>query len=898
MDVIFGLDLDDYTSPRPMTTAGQLVTGPRGLLDLLETRLGLRGRYPHDSLRIIEYLGCLRQCDNGKRFYSRSLAVDELAVAETLLGWRDHLIEAGWKGTAAVGSGTRPGDLAAVEQETRKQLSPGIADRLRRIPLHLSKIDCLDITLTLIDDPADFSSTWQDIIGQLPVTSLHTPFLADDLPDQDGDLALLQKALRDNRPCRLKGDGTVQLISANNLTTLAHGLAALLADEGLRAGTTLVRGNRSSVLDLAFSGRNVPITDGSPPSAWRPHLQILPLALSLIWHPLDPYRLLEFLVNPVSPLPRFCRQRLAKVVAEYPGIGGDRWQMAIEEIKQQAIARADGVSEESKRIEKLLGQWLHTAAYDPEQGAPTDVLAATCTMIAQWAVARGVALEPAEPTEAALYSAVSAQARLAAQLLRQLASSGSGLISRLQLNRLVDQVSAEGIRRTDQYPECGHVHVARAPGACRERNATVCWYPFTAPPTPARWPWNTRELKELADHGAILPPTERILQQEAAKWLLPIQAATRRLLLLFARTSNGEATVIHPLWQRIKVLTENSVPRTDLDAEMVSGNSTQLPDICFEPVAPLPLIRPKRWWRIDTPSLLPPREEESFTSLKAFLESPYQWVFRHHARIRPGSLAEVTGGSRQSGDLLHRLLERLFRPAGLDWQQASAHALKAWIENAFTDLLQTEGANLLLPGQSLERENLRDVALRSCAALIDQLRAAGVVSVCMEKQVQGRFLDGRLTGYIDMLVTNRAGREALIDLKFGGGKYRVAELKENRHLQLAIYSQLRHEETKKHPESAYYIFREKRLLAQDQRFFPHADVVTPHDEQGVAGIWTAFERTWLWRREQMDQGLIEMTVTGTESDEQSLPPEDGLVIDEYNDRFNDYANLTGWPEDA
>jgi len=75
-------------------------------------------------------------------------------------------------------------------------------------------------------------------------------------------------------------------------------------------------------------------------------------------------------------------------------------------------------------------------------------------------------------------------------------------------------------------------------------------------------------------------------------------------------------------------------------------------------------------------------------------------------------------------------------------------------------------------------------------------------------------------------------------------------------------------------------------------------VFAPVDEQGAAALWAAFESTWRWRRGQLDQGQIEVTVTGTESDGRSLAPEDGLAIGEHNDRFNEYATLTGWPEDA
>ena len=898
MNVIFGLDLDGYTSPRPATTAGHLMTGPKGLLDLLETRLGLRGHYPHDSLRVIEYLGCLRHCDTGAQFYSRSLAVDELAVAQTLLDWRDTWIEAGWRGTAAGSASQRLSDLAVVEQEARQLLSPGLADRLRSIAKHLRESGDIGITLTLIDDPTDLSFAWREVIGHLPTTQLDAPFLPDPLPESSGDLAALQESLLHNSPCRLHGDGSVQLLTAANETMLADGLVSLLADESLRAETTVIRGNRSHVLDLAFSGHNLPITGSAAPSPWRPHLQILPLALSLIWRPLDPYRLLEFLANPVSPLPSFCRQRLAKVVAEYPGIGGDRWHSAIEEIKARAVERADGDTMEAKRIEELIAQWLTTAVYDPDQGAPPEVLADTCALIAQWAVARAITLEEEKPAEAILYSAAGAQARLAGQLLKQLATSQRDRIGRLQLNRLIDQVTAEGTRRTDQYPECGHVHIVHAPGACRERNGTVCWYHFTAPNLPARWPWDERELRVLAENGADLPAAERLLQREAAKWLLPARAASDRLIFLQPCSSGGEPTVAHPLWQRIAALTDDTVPRVNLDTVLANNCDTGRLNIAVEPIRPLPLARPKRWWQLGSPALLTCREQESFSSLKAFLESPYQWVLRYHARIRPGSLAEIIDGNRQSGTLLHHLLERLFQPGGFDWQHASNAALTNWVEQTFTDLLHTEGANFLLPGRTPERENLHDMALHACTDLIGQLRAAGVVSVCMEQQVQGSFLGGRVAGFIDMLVTNRKGREALIDLKLGGGSYRADELKENRHLQLAIYSWLRRGETAMLPEPAYYIFSERRLLAQNTDFFPGAEVFAPDDEQGAAALWAAFESTWRWRRQQLDQGQIEVTVTGTESDGRSLAPEGGLAIDEHNDRFNEYATLTGWSEDA
>ena len=43
---------------------------------------------------------------------------------------------------------------------------------------------------------------------------------------------------------------------------------------------------------------------------------------------------------------------------------------------------------------------------------------------------------------------------------------------------------------------------------------------------------------------------------------------------------------------------------------------------------------------------------------------------------------------------------------------------------------------------------------------------------------------------------------------------------------------------------------------------------------------------------------MEVTVTGTEPDAASVPPEDGMPIEDVNDRFSEYGVLTGWGEEA
>ncbi|MFC1830507.1 PD-(D/E)XK nuclease family protein [Thermodesulfobacteriota bacterium] len=895
MRVLFGTHLDGYNPPKPKAVAGEVIAGPRGLLGILETRLGLGAPISHESLRIIEFLHCLKQCDNGKRFYSRSLLMDELAVAKTLLHWRDIWIEAGWNGQGSDVAGRRISDMAAVEVEARKALSPGIADRIWKVIARLEQSKNLDIKITYLSDISYYPYGWQQILSHLPAEPDDKPVWLQKPSASGNDLGKLQHSLITGTQHELSGDGSVQFLTANSEMTCAKTVAGILADEKKRADTTIISEGKGDALEISFQGMDVPMAGLFSASALRPHLQVLPLSLSLIWRPLDPYRLLEFLVNPVSPLPRYCRQKLAGVVTEYPGVGSKQWQKALEEIQESAVERDDD-ADSAEKIADLLDKWLPGELFDPEQGAPVKVVAERCALISRWAVARA-GIGDGSNIDSSLFKATGAQAGVAAKALDEMFTAGQTHIPRLQLNRLIDQVTAAGTKVSDNSAEVNRVHMLRGPGCCFETNETVIWWNFTEPVMPRNYPWDNEEIKELEQLGAHLTDTDQLLNKAAEEWQRPILAATRQLILAAPRISGTDPVKQHPLWSRIATLTSETVPVIVLDDLMEPDQQLRSLVGELKEIEIQSLYQPRRWWQISDPALLDKRGKESYSSLNTFIESPYQWVLNYKARIRPGSLAELQGDNRQKGNLLHRLLEEFFSPAGCDWQNESLSTIADWVNGGLTRILETEGANYLLPGKTTERERLFEIADRSVRTLVNHLKGAGIVSVSMEKWENGLFCGGEINGYIDMLVCNESGREAVIDIKFGGGKYRANELLENRHLQLALYAHLRRGKVQYWPEQAYFILEESRLLSQSNSFFPNAEIFAPPDDEDVSYLWQQFEETWKWRREQLDTGKIEMTVSGTIADEDSIPPDDGLYIDEHNDRFNDYATITGIQEE-
>ena len=52
--------------------------------------------------------------------------------------------------------------------------------------------------------------------------------------------------------------------------------------------------------------------------------------------------------------------------------------------------------------------------------------------------------------------------------------------------------------------------------------------------------------------------------------------------------------------------------------------------------------------------------------------------------------------------------------------------------------------------------------------------------------------------------------------------------------------------------------------------------------------------TWKWRRELLDQGLIEVAVDDSEV---AVAPSDGMALEILNQKYNEYLALAGWGEE-
>lgn len=902
LTIRFGLDLDGYRSMSPASRRGEVTLGPLGLLTQLETRLGLHIQEPASAMRrATRYLQCLQQADTGHRFYSRSLAVDPLSVAHTLLSWRDQWVGSGWNGAATDTDAERLVDMAAVETRVSQTVPPGIADRLRDVAQRLESCT-LPLAVEVVDPVAEFPALWQRILQHLGATEMlpeieHTP------PTPDTDLARLQEALTSDTAFTPQGDGSLLLIEAVDQQQLARAVSGIVAGNlpknsccHEKLTTQLVSEKSLAFVDPTLWCEDLPLTGCSDASAWRPPLQVLPLAMSFFWEPLDPYRLLEFLAHPICPVPAPARYQLADLVAEVPGIGSERWQEELEKISAAAIDKAEGDATAGKILLADIDSWLKLPRFDATSGAPIAPLAEHCARLSRW-MSRRAAQTGLPDEQKALCQAAAAQAREAQRCLDDWPDTQQK-ITRLQCERLLEEVTASGTPIPETRAELGSLPLLPAPGAAIAPVERLLWWDFTEPLLPVRCPWSAREIADLARQGTCLPSPQQQFTSLQRRWQRAIFATTGQLILLQPLQHTGESLRQHPLGNLLSALCNNAVPTIDLSAELGGTAASMGLHLPLEAQSARQLPPLRRWWTVDQPQLLAPRQTESFSSLQAFVNSPYQWVLNYKARLRSGSLRHIADGAQLKGSLLHRLVELLLTNPLHDGLTLSPQELDGQITTRLDALLVEEGAVFLLPGHQRDKQALYDLARRSIRELVQQLRSAKVVSVKVEEHVTGNFCGGQLAGSIDLLVTNSSGQEAVVDLKLGGTPYRSKELKENRALQLALYAWLR-KKNKRWPAQAFYIFQDSSLLAHDRDYFPEATLCRPIDDgASAASLWLEFEKAWAWRRQQLDSGLVEVTVTGTEPDDQSQPPIDALEIPPTSDRFNDFATLTGWEERA
>lgn len=880
MRITFSLHASAWHGPSSHAQLGEPVLGRAAFLNLLEVHLGLSGPPVVAAQRVAAYLVALRAVDDPKRFYHRSLKTDEMGTAAALLKWRDEWRLAGWDGKASEGWPQRLVDMADVEHAAVR-VAPGEGERLALVAERLETRQVPIEKVLLLEPLEAFPARWRNVLqllGAEAVEPLSAP--------ADGNLGLLQKHCLEAATANtlkpledLVPDESVVFMRPLSSEAAAHWLAELCHAEPSASRLVVCDQETSgATLDETLRAAGFPTCGFSEASSLRPTVQALPLALETLWDPIEPVRLLDFLMHPVGPLPSRVRRRLGNAFSKEPGIGGPAWTKAREHIREEHGADVD----------HKVTQWLEEVRYERSSGAPLkNVMERVLGLRDSLQGRLAAAAENKDASGLADLQVAVAQCSAVLDGLEELKTSASDKVKPRLLEQLVAQATADA-GNSLAMAQVGCLVSASSAAACAvERADEVVWWMPGKPVLPDSLPWLQAEVDALTSAGVRLADPAAEMAAMMSLWIRPVLAARKRLVLVLP----PEGEELHPAWQLLKVL----APKLEVSVLEQSPFGKVV-------VVAKELVPAKGVWKFDETASwrdkfpTPTRKtEQSYSSLDMAFNNPALGVLKYAAALQGCRTVAPGEENRLLGTLAHRLVQLLLQDsAALSWDEKK---LDEWFVPQLEELLRCEGMPLLAPGSAVQHAQFRSAVRGGISALLGFMRAVDVVGVEAERPLKGTKGDLNLMGATDLLLHLKAGGAAALDLKWSRAARFRESLEDGEFLQLALYSHMIQEETGAAPKAVgYFTFLDGHLSTLTPDVFGGgARVVVPKKGETASQLVDKAKATWDWRVKQWQEGTVEVIGKGL-NPEPTKPAEDCLPLHSLGDWNTDLERLFGQRE--
>jgi hypothetical protein len=836
MKIIFGKNLDGKAWPfLPAGKAGALghvIAGPMGLLRLLETQLGLSADDSRIGPRILQYQKALSKADDGKRFYSKSFTVDAIGTAAILLQWRDELAVSGFAFTADKKTPTRIADLIAVESVfgNSGQGSQAMSERLKACLLELedSQIDIEEILL--MEHLEQHPLLWRNVFDKLSSNGVNINRFAAKIPESQGDLRLVCGALAKTRvkQFKLSGDGSLIVLRPESEAIAAELVAKIL--NANKRPTVIISESSAPVLDMVLRQNAQPTTGMASASAQRPILQLLPLALSVVWDPPDLNRLMEFITLPLAPGKFKIRTQLAVALASQPGVGGDEWCAVL---KNPEFGKDDV---------ETIRYWYECERFQ-ETAAPVPKLVERLAKLAAWAQAIGSNQENLQRDQLML---LAAHARDLGAILNGMGTR----ISRLALEKWLPIVSSALDKGADA--EAGSATLISHPANLLEPVEHVIWFNCAGESLLGRKnpSWRVAELEYLKALGIELESELYDSQQLWTELITPLIRAKERVILISPQGIGDEVST-HPVIEYLAAVAENF---GDICFDGLTQIEAKLNEFTLVKQTHHPLPKPQESWLLERDIGI--RNEESYSSLEMLFYRPFDYVLNYLLYIKPGNVSNIPQNFTLAGTLSHRMFEILFQDSYNEIRD-NQQTLENSFNQLFGDLLYKEGIPFLQQGMEREREQLRYGTLHAISVLHGELEKANLKIEQVEQSFRQEMVGVMLRGKIDLVIANKTTGKTfgVLDLKWAGGTKHRANIQNGADLQLVIYaSALR--ESNSWPERGYYIINNQRLILATP-WLNHPSQASQNTPAAPA-IWAQICETYEHRAAQLKQGIIEI----------------------------------------
>ena len=526
----------------------------------------------------------------------------------------------------------------------------------------------------------------------------------------------------------------------------------------------MLRGGDERALDLALARQGLASQGASGSSPWRPVLQVLPLALELVYEPRDPYRVIELVTLPIGPFQGRLGRNLADALAEAPGIGGRPWREA-----------KDGIFDPERRAH--VEEWFEQPGFSAIDGAPRASLLAAVDRVLEWTRNR-LAVSSDERAERSRWHTVRpARSARASRRIRGSASIWS------QFDSSWRKWWGSGCSSPASYEQSGRLDHVSAPAGLRcSRDVVVWWHCVSGP--------NGNPLR-IRGGGSSLQHSRQpasTCRTNSACWLQKRRVGAGRFSLRDSAwswshhaTGWGRRSMRIPSWTRSW---RGSALRGGLGAHH-GGLCPSDSDRRFC----APRARHDRARASDVARTAARMERDPGEPAPS--GTPLGDQSRLDDRLPVALDVPVPCGTvlQQRGFAAGRpIAERQARASADRGVARGRYTLRRGRGRRASGLrpLASRGSRCAARrGHGLRGGPTRSALLSSVQALVEILEASKLHVIGVEIEVEVLWHNGKLSGRLDLLLSDPDGNEAVVDLKWVGAS--TGRSQKGQATQLAVY---------------------------------------------------------------------------------------------------------------
>ena len=818
---------------------GEKVVGPQGLLDELELRAGLTGRYLDNFQRAILYARAMKKAmeSNSSLFFAKSFEKDKLGTAVNVLAWRDALVKTGWNKT--ITGSRRLDDLVSVEAQFDEK---GEADRWR-ILLDYAK------TTSVLSDP--------DCIEVTCDKELLEPLyrqLFDSMASQGCSICYSPLPIREN----LK-DITRAYLFKNDLA-----LAEWLAQQPL-GDNDLVVCDDTSILNLDLAMENKPQV-GAESQAIGAIMQIFTLGLGLFNKPLDINNLLAYLQLPSTPLSSICVKRQHDDKTNY--------YISLRRVLFEQLIEDNGISEEWDKL-------IDEAVYDhdgndiKESDKRTDAL----LFVNQWKRVR-VNGDYCEVDKVEVKDYLKTMKKWAKSNLHDenKAKQFNAIVNNCETMQMILEDEPDTIKTPDLMlwasQICQPIELATVSARKGAINVTRSVTDIHAIPNSIYWICTTPEYHFQHDLGFLSPgeidilkknglevtDREALLKAKRDMMLSVLSNIHEHIILLECEVIGGAIPVEDPVATELRhtgnlKLQCKSPDTQNLEQKDTETKPTKLREYHINPSVFDLLDKPKEKGGLK-------RKEESYSSLEELIQRPFDYVMDYILHLKEYGKAAMADMDTVKGNVAHAYVEKLTEDG-----QKTVTALRkkhlSQYDNLINNLAETQGSILLLEENDLEFKRFKSLLKKSIDVLLNIIEENNLSIVGAEQKYEAVIpVIGKMTAKIDFVLTDSDNNYVIMDFKWNESTRYQKKLEKNDALQLAVYKAVVEQFLKDTGNNHTVSFTGYFVLPRHTLFtlydtLKHHDSIEVVESENNNDLMTLATNSYTYRMEQLKAGLIE-----------------------------------------